>query len=106
LRQEETDPDMSGLRTCARELNEQELTGMIHKAMAILFGAAYLLFDRAIALAVHRGIVRRTEQAHLAEPSPAELHQMQRELPHITAIDFPVPSDLRDGGFDGPTGAE
>lgn len=85
LRQEETNPDMSGLRTCARELNEQELTGMIHKAMAVLFGAAYLLFDRAIALAVYREIVRSTEQAHLAEPGPAELSQMQCELPRITA---------------------
>lgn len=76
---------MHGLRTRACELSEQELSDMIHKAAAVLFGAAYLLFDQAIALAVHREIVRRTDQAHLVEPAPSELHQLQLELPRITA---------------------
>lgn len=75
---------MSGLRTRARELNEQELVDMIHKTMAILFGAAYLLFDQAIALAVHETILRKSHE-QLPGCSPAELHQRQLELPRIMA---------------------
>ncbi len=33
-------------------------------------------------------------------------HEPYGWQPMPSAIDFPVPSDLRDGGFDGPTGAE
>ena len=33
-------------------------------------------------------------------------HEPYGWQPMPSAIDFPVPSDLRNGGFDGPTGAE
>jgi hypothetical protein len=74
-----------GLRTRARDLSEQELVDMIHRAVAILCGAAYNMFDLAIAMAVHAEITGQRNQPRTAPTSPAELHQRQLELPRVTA---------------------
>lgn len=77
---------MYGLRTKARELSEQELADLIQKAVAILVGAAYLMFDQAIAMAMHDAIAAKTvTQGHDASNNTWWLHQRQKELPRVLA---------------------
>lgn len=71
---------MPGLRTRARELNETELSEMIRNAVAILVGAAYMMYDQALAAAMHNSIMGVGNIVGMDT-----LTEQQKLLPHVDA---------------------
>lgn len=75
---------MPGLQTPPGELSDDELVVVIHTISALLVGAAYCLYDQAIAEAMEKTIIasgrRRFEDASF---HARHFHEKQKELPRI-----------------------
>lgn len=76
---------MPGLQTPARELSDNELIEMIRCTSAVLVGAAYYLYDLAIAETMEHDIRYPGAAGARGILTAAELHKNQLALPRIEA---------------------
>lgn len=74
---------MAGLQTSARELHDSDVRVLVRCAAVVLIGAAYQLYDRAIAETLERDIKFTNNVRGL--PTVEDLHKYQRALPRMEA---------------------
>lgn len=79
---------MPGIRTPPKQLTEAEFNEVLAQVAAILVGAAYILLDLAIALAMSSSITGQASDRKLVNVEGEALHRLtaeQRNLPRIEA---------------------